>query len=297
MSPVAGLTWHLLGRDREAIEVRTSFAGAGGDGAAWAWGGGSGKGARVCVIDTGVDTQHPLVGPVGASYVVRETGSGGAADGAAGGADGRDAQARWEVVRVAGGDETGHGTACASIIRGLAPGCEVDSVQVLTSGLHGTGDALVEGVRWAVARGYDVINMSLSTTRRAFAPVLHDLADQAYFGRTLLVASAHNLPVESFPWRFASVISVGSHDEDDPGLLLYNPRPPVEFFARGVQVPVAFPGGGTRRVTGNSFATPHVAGLCARIVGKHRDMTAFQVKQALFLASANVRSQERGAGR
>ncbi|MGW0531362.1 S8 family peptidase [Streptomyces sp. NPDC003032] len=279
-----GLTWHLLGRDREAIEIRTDWAGAGAgegadDGADWAWGGASGRGVRVCVIDSGVDTGHPLVGPVNASYLVREAG------------EDDDGTPRWEVVRVAGGDSTGHGTACASIIRGLAPQCEVDSVQVLSTGFRGSGDALIAGVRWAVERGYDVINMSLSTTRRKFAPVLHDLADQAYFGRSLLVASAHNMPVESFPWRFSSVISVGSHDEDDPGLLLYNPRPPVEFFARGVQVPAAWPGGSTRRCTGNSFATPHVAGLCARIVGKHRGMTAFQVKQALFLASANVRSQ------
>ena len=41
----------------------------------------------------------------------------------------------------------------------------------------------------------------------------HELADTAYFQRTVLVASAHNLPVESYPWRFSSVISVGSHGE------------------------------------------------------------------------------------
>ncbi|WP_416069369.1 S8 family peptidase [Streptomyces alfalfae] len=285
-----GLTWHLLGRDRDAIEVRTDWAGAGAagerdDGAEWAWGGANGRGVRVCVIDSGVETAHPLVGSVNASYLVREAAAGQGAEGE------RESGTGHEVVRVAGGDSTGHGTACASIIRGLAPQCELDSVQVLGSGFRGSGDVLIAGVRWAVERGYDVINMSLSTTRRAFAPILHDLADQAYFGRSLLVASAHNMPVESFPWRFSSVISVGSHDADDPGLLLYNPRPPVEFFARGVQVPAAWPGGGTRRCTGNSFATPHVAGLCARIVGKHRGMTAFQVKQALFLASANVRSQ------
>ncbi|QEU90374.1 S8 family peptidase [Streptomyces kanamyceticus] len=289
-----GLTWHLLGRDRAAIEVRTDWAGAGAgsgdgapDGADWAWGGATGRGVRVCVIDSGVDTEHPLVGPVNASYLVREAAG---EDDGGGGSGGSGGTVEWEVVRVSGGDSSGHGTACASIIRGLAPQCDVDSVQVLGSGFRGSGDALIAGIRWAVERGYDVINMSLSTTRRQFAPVLHDLADQAYFGRTLLVASAHNMPVESYPWRFSSVISVGSHDEDDPGLLLYNPSPPVEFFARGVRVPAAWPGGATRRCTGNSFATPHVAGLCARIVGKHRGMTAFQVKQALFLASANVSS-------
>ncbi|WP_329124128.1 S8 family peptidase [Streptomyces sp. NBC_01465] len=266
------LTWNLLGRDRAEIEMRADWAGP--SGADRAWGDGTGYGVRACVIDSGIDTDHPAVGEVGASYLVRET-----ADGSSGG---------HEVVKIRGGDSWGHGTACASIIRAMAPQCRIDSVQVLSAGFRGSGDVLIEGMRWAVEQGYDVINMSLSTTRREFASALHEIADRAYFGRSLIVASAHNMPVESFPWRFSSVISVGSHDEPDPELLLYNPSPPVEFFARGVRVPAAWPGGGTRSCTGNSFATPHVAGLCARILSKHPDMTQFQVKQALFLASANI---------
>ncbi|WP_063730867.1 S8 family peptidase [Streptomyces sp. RTd22] len=266
----ARLTWSLLGRDRAEIEIRTDWAGAGG--AEWAWGGGDGRGVRVCVLDSGVDVGHPAVGTVASSHTVRDAVGGGV-----------------EVVTDTGGDSCGHGTACASIIRMMAPECELHSVQVLRSGYRGSGDALIAGVRWAVDQDYDVINMSLSTTRGEFAQALHEIADRAYFGRSLLVASAHNMPVESFPWRFSSVISVGSHEEDRPDLLLYNPAPPVEFFARGVRVPAAWPGGTTRRCTGNSFATPHVAGMCARILGKHPDMTPFQVKQALFLASANVR--------
>src|SRR5919204_160959 len=69
--------------------------------------------------------------------------------------------------------------------------------------------------------------MSLSTTKRDFVGVLHELADEAYFKRTMLVASAHNMPVESFPWKFSSVISVGSHELDDPFAFFYNPTPPL----------------------------------------------------------------------
>ena len=52
------------------------------------------------------------------------------------------------------------------------------------------------------------------------------------------------MPVESYPWRFSSVISVGSHEGADPLAYYYNPEPPVEFFARGVDVEVAWLGGG-----------------------------------------------------
>jgi subtilisin family serine protease len=192
------------------------------------------------------------------------------------------------VAEDAAGDLCGHGTACAGIVRSLAPGCELHSVRVLGAGYTGSGPALLEGLRWAVEQQFDVINMSLSTTKRQFAGVLHELADNAYFRRTMLVASAHNMPVESYPWRFSSVISVGSHEDADPRTFYYNPRPPVEFFARGVDVEVAWLGGGTIRCTGNSFATPHMTGLCALVLSKHPELTPFQLKSVLFLTATNV---------
>ena len=131
---------------------------------------------------------------------------------------------------------------------------------MLGAGFKGSGPILLGGLRWAVEQGFDVINMSLSTTKRQFAGLLHELADTAYFRRTVLVASAHNMPVESYPWRFSSVISVGSHEEPEPDTFFYNPAPPVEFFARGVGVEIAWLGGGTILSTGNSFATPHMSG-------------------------------------
>ena len=91
---------------------------------------------------------------------------------------------------------------------------------------------------------YDVINLSLSTTNAEWGAGLHELADQGFFQRSLIVASAHNMPVDSYPWRFSSVISVGSHDQPDPLVWYANPEPPVELFARGVDVEVAWEGGG-----------------------------------------------------
>jgi subtilisin len=133
-----------------------------------------------------------------------------------------------------------------------------------------------------------VVNMSLSTTKSQFAGMLHELADTAYFRRSVLVASAHNMPVESYPWRFSSVISVGSHGEPDPLAFYYNPEPPVEFFARGVNVEVAWLQGGRIRCTGNSFATPHLSGVCALILSKHPELTPFQLKSVLYLTAGNV---------
>jgi subtilisin family serine protease len=237
----------------------------------WAWGGSTGAGARICVLDSGIESGHPLVGEVQQSVSIALEGDDVVVD---------------EDDKL--GDLCGHGTACAGVIRSLAPECELTSVRVLGAGYTGSGAVLLEGLRWAIERGFSVINMSLSTTKQKFAGLLHELADSAYFRRTMVVASAHNMPVESYPWRFSSVISVGSHEESDPYAYYYNPNPPVEFFARGVDVEVAWMGGGRLVCTGNSFATPHISGLAALVLSKHPELTPFQLKSVLYLTATNV---------
>jgi subtilisin len=236
----------------------------------WAWGGSTGRGVRVCVLDSGVELDHPLVGTVQRAVAVRKDGD--------------------EIVveEDTEGDLCGHGTACAGVIRALAPDVELASVRVLGAGYTGSAPVLLGGLEWAIEQGFDIVNMSLSTTKKQYVDRLHELADVAYFKRVMLVASAHNMPVESFPWRFASVISVGSHEHDDPNVFYANPSPPVEFFARGLNLDIAWLGGQTIRATGNSFATPHIAAFCALILAKHPELTPFQLKSILHLTANNV---------
>jgi subtilisin family serine protease len=237
----------------------------------WAWGEATGAETRVCILDSGVQPDHPSIGPLAGAVAFTK------------GEDGE-----IHVGEDTEGDLCGHGTACAGVVRALAPDAEIFSARVLGEGFKGSGSVLLEGLRWAVAQGFDVINMSLSTTKKQFASVLHELADSAYFQRTVLVASAHNMPVESYPWRFSSVISVGSHEEDDPFTFYANPSPPVEFFARGVNVELAWLESSRVRCSGNSFATPHMSAICALILSKHPDLTPFQLKSVLYLTSSNV---------
>jgi len=238
---------------------------------AWALDGATGAGVKVCVLDSGVERGHPKVGDLAGAVVISlDEDENAIAD-----PDGE-------------GDLCGHGTACAGVIRSIAPEAEIYSVRVLGAGFKGSGKVLLAGLRWAVEQDYDVINMSLSTTKKAFSELLRDIADTAYFKRTVLVASAHNMPVESYPWRFSSVISVGSHEEDDPLTFYANPDPPVEFFARGMNVEVAWLDGKTVTATGNSFATPAISGIAALVLSKHPRLTPFQVKSVLYQVSSNV---------
>jgi subtilisin family serine protease len=260
------LTWNDMGRTAVRDMVHAAWPAV--VSREWAWGGSTGRGVRVCLVDSGIDPHHPDVGAVQGSFAVTGESA---------------------VEPVEAGDSCGHGTACAGIIRSLAPECELYSVRVLGKHFTATGEAFIAGLRWAVQQEFDVVNLSLSTTRRWLTRELHALADQAYFSGTVLVAAAHNSPVESFPWRFASVISVGSHTVSDPHVVLYNPRPPVEFFGYGTNVEVAWPGGTRTRITGNSLAAPHLAGYCALAMSKHPGLSPFQVKNLLYLTADNVK--------
>ena len=243
---------------REAVTREWAIAGSSGD-------------VDVCIVDSGVETGHPLVGELASTLAVTREG---------------------EEVGITEddlGDVCGHGTACAGIVRSIAPGCRLHSIRVLGAGATGAGDLILAGLRHAIEAGHRVINLSLSTTKRRFAESLHELADVAYFNRSVIVASAHNMPVDSYPWRFSSVISVGSHEERDPLAWYANPSPPVELFARGVDVDVAWLGGGSLRCTGNSFAAPHIAGIAALVLAKHPELTPFQLKSVLHLTASNTR--------
>jgi subtilisin family serine protease len=238
--------------------------------AEWAWGDGTGEGVKVAVIDSGIDASHPAVGHVEGFVAIDE------------GPDG--------IVFEEGPHEDlfGHGTACAGVIRAIAPDCELYSVRVLGKALLGRGAVMIAGLRWAIENGMNVCNLSLTTTKKEFFGILHELVDQAYFRNIMLVTAANNIPVPSFPAVFSSVISVASHDKEDPYVYYYNPEPPVEFGAYGVDVRVAWTDGGWITSTGNSFATPHISGIVARILGKHPDLTAFQMKAVLLALAANM---------
>ena len=86
----------------------------------WAWGGSTGEGVRVCILDSGVERGHPLVGGLERAVTI---------------AVGEDDEA--VVTDDDVGDLSGHGTACAGIVRALAPGCSLTSVRVLGQGSRG----------------------------------------------------------------------------------------------------------------------------------------------------------------
>jgi subtilisin family serine protease len=239
-----------------------------------AWGGATGEGVVVAIIDSGVDPGHPAVGGITRSVSIERAGD------------------AFEVHENAQpGDLVGHGTACAGIIRAFAPKAEIVSIRVLGPNNRASGRAFIRALEWVAERGIDVANLSLSSRSDELFPYFHDVVDEAYFRGCLLVSAASNTPGESsYPSLFSSVVSVASHDIPDPWTYFYNPNPPVEFGAWGVDVPVAWLGGGQIVASGNSFAAPHIAGLAALVRSKHPRLTPFELKSVLSAVSTPFRS-------
>lgn len=230
------------------------------------WRQATGKGVSIAVIDSGIDISHPdLAGKVVDSVEARVD--------------------RKKVVFVPSesGDSAGHGTACAGIITRIAPDAELHSIKVLGAGGIGDGMAFLAGLEWAIKQRYRVINLSLGTTKPQFFAPLHDLLDRAYQAGCIVVAAANNLPQPSFPSVFSSsLISVIKSEETDPLNFGFRYGEVIELTAPGVNVRTAWPGGGYRNLTGNSFACPHIVGVIALLLEKHPDFTPFHVKSALY---------------
>ncbi len=244
----------------------------------WAWGGSTGRGVRVAVIDSGIEYDHEAVGGQVRGGVIVEF----------------DETAE-DYVRIdpddLSQDASGHGTACAGIIHALAPEAELYSVRVLGRNMRGRAVQFAAGLEWAVANGMDVANLSLCTSHEEYIAMFHELTDDAYFKNVLLVSAVNNLPKPSIPSLYSSVISVAAHAVHDPFTYFYNPAPPVEFGAPGIDVRVAWKDKQYLTATGNSFATPHIAGIVTLIRSKHPELTPFQVKTVLWACAANVRHE------
>lgn len=241
----------------------------------WAWGGSTGKGARVAVVDSGIEADHPALGGCVRGGVVV------AYD------ERTKSKVRFDPDDTPR-DLFGHGTACAGIIHALAPDAELYSVRVLSRDLTGRALQFAGGLQWAIEHEMHVVNLSLSTSRAEYFGLFHELADAAYFKNVVLVSAVNNIPAPSYPSLYSSVISVAAHEGHDPLTYYYNPSPPVEFGAPGIDVHVAWINKQYSVNTGNSFAAPHIAGIAALIRAKHPELTPFQIKTVLFACATNT---------
>jgi subtilisin len=228
----------------------------------------SGQGVPVAIIDSGVAAQHPdLTGRVKRACLVERD--------AAGTTTCREIPAEQSL------DSYGHGTAVAGAIVGLAPRVELCSVKVLNEYNQCTGQELIAGLRWSLAQGFKLINMSLATAKREFVPQLYELCEQACHQEAIIVAAKRNFGDIGWPATFSSIIGVEREDSVERFLVRYYPRSVVGFGAAGTNLKLPTSPAGYGVFTGTSFATPHITGIVALLLEAFPELLPCEAKAIL----------------
>jgi len=227
---------------------------------------GTGKGVRVAVLDSGVEAAHPRLGLklVDDLAVVAE-------------------HRRLHVVKGGEKDSFGHGTAVAGVIHEIAPEARIGSIRVLGHDNTSRTSIIGRAAQEALDRNYHIINCSFGCGVEQQVLDYKRWVDEAYLKGVHVVAACDNIDFSKTDWPsyFPSVIAVNMADTKEGELFFHQRNTLVEFSASGVDVTVAWAGGGEKVVTGSSFAAPRIAGLLARLLSVFPDLGPLEAKAVL----------------
>jgi serine protease len=196
-------------------------------------------------------------------------------------------------------DENGHGTHVAGTIAektnngvgltGLAYRAKLMPVRVLDEDGRGQADDIAKGIRFAVTRGADVVNLSFNFGCGRSVPGVDEALRQAYRRGAIVVASVGNLGAEACvapPATGPHAIGVGGSTEGgclgsyslagkDVDLIAPGGGPPAigcPSVSIGPIYQVTLKDGSTRRFgepgnyVGTSMAAAHVSGVAAMVL-------------------------------
>ncbi|MCK5321179.1 S8 family peptidase [Candidatus Pacearchaeota archaeon] len=213
----------------------------------------------VAVLDTGIDTDHPdLVGNIIDAHCVG-------------------------IGHTTCEDDNGHGTHVAGTIAangkiiGVAPDVSLMAIKVLDSAGSGWTDDIAKGIEYAADNGASIISMSLGGDRQS--SLIKEAIDYAVSEGVLVIAAAGNDGPRTgsidYPGANVNVLAVGAIDSKEKvprwssrgindGDYIVEERE-VEFGAPGVSIESTWNDGCYDTISGTSMATPHVAGLAAKL--------------------------------
>jgi thermitase len=230
-------------------------------------------GARIAVVDTGIDQTHPdLSGQTAACASSLDL-----------------------VLVDQCADDNGHGTHVAGTIAAKAnngigvAGVAFNADLVICKALDEFGSGSIADVAncidWAASQGAKVISMSLvggatMTIQQAVANAWND------GNGAVIVAAAGNDGDDTvyYPAGYPEVVAVAATDNSDARADFSNANADVEIAAPGVDILSTSLGGGYATSSGTSMATPHVSGVAAILWQLHPTLNAAAIRFSLDAA-------------
>lgn len=233
----------------------------------------SGTGTIIYVIDTGVYSSHAdFGGRVVSGYTAI--------------ADGRGTE-----------DCHGHGTHVAGTVAGrnygVAKTSTIVAVRVLDCTGSGYSSGVVAGINWVTANhpgGPAVINMSLGGGANS---AIDSAVTDAVNAGIVVVVAAGNSSADACsysPARVPGAITIGATDIRDARASYSNFGSCVDMWAPGTQITSAWISGSnaTSTISGTSMASPHVAGLAARVLSMNPTLTPTDVNARLVQKNSSA---------
>jgi subtilisin family serine protease len=250
--------------------------------------------AKVAIVDTGADTDHPDL--VANLYKSKDKPNNGKDDDRNGYVD--DTYGL-NAIKGKGSaeDDNGHGTHVAGIVAGRANdslgvsgicwSAKVMPVKFMNAKGKGSTSDAIAAIQYAVKQGFKIVNCSFGSSSKSSA--LKDVISYAQDHKVLMVVAAGNngQNIDKHPeypaaYGNSNILTVAATTSEDQLASFSNfGSKGVDVAAPGDTVLSTYLGGGYKNLSGTSMASPYAAGLAALLRKQEPDATYGNLRYAI----------------